>query len=99
ATDDIINAAESGNAQTISGQVTGAAQGDTVTVTLGGNTYTATVQANLSWSVSVPAVHIQALGNGDLTVNASVTNGVGNTGSGSRDITIDANLPGLRVDT
>ncbi|HFI9209109.1 TPA: Ig-like domain-containing protein [Escherichia coli] len=99
ATDDIINAAEAGNAQTISGQVTGAAQGDTVTVTLGGNTYTATVQANLSWSVSVPAADIQALGNGDLTINASVTNGVGNTGSGSRDITIDANLPGLRVDT
>ncbi|HAM2824551.1 TPA: Ig-like domain-containing protein, partial [Escherichia coli] len=99
ATDDIINVAEAGNAQTISGQVTGAAAGDTVTITLGGNTYTATVQANLSWSVSVPAAHIQALGNGDLTVNASVTNGVGNTGSGSRDITIDANLPGLRVDT
>ncbi|HAN8007867.1 TPA: Ig-like domain-containing protein [Escherichia coli] len=99
ATDDIINAAESGNAQTISGQVTGAAQGDTVIVTLGGNTYTATVQSNLSWSVDVPAADIQALGNGDLTVNASVTNGVGNTGSGSRDITIDANLPGLRVDT
>ncbi|EJR3901946.1 Ig-like domain-containing protein [Escherichia coli] len=99
ATDDIINAAESGNAQTISGQVTGAAQGDTVTVTLGGNTYTATVQSNLSWSVDVPAADIQALGNGDLTVNASVINGVGNTGSGSRDITIDANLPGLRVDT
>ncbi|MEK8315004.1 Ig-like domain-containing protein [Escherichia coli] len=99
ATDDIINAAEAGNAQTISGQVTGAAQGDTVTVTLGGNTYTATVQANLSWSVDVPAADIQVLGNGDLTVNASVTNGVGNTGSGSRDITIDANLPGLRVDT
>ena len=99
ASDDIINAAESGVAQTISGQVTGAAAGDTVTVTLGGNTYTATVQANLSWSVSVPAADIQALGNGDLTVNASVTNSVGNTGSGSRDITIDANLPGLRVDT
>ncbi|EMV6554338.1 Ig-like domain-containing protein, partial [Escherichia coli] len=99
ATDDIINAAEAGNAQTISGQVTGAAAGDTVTVTLGGNTYTATVQANLSWSVSVPAADIQALGNGDLTVNASVTNVVGNSGSGSRDITIDANLPGLRVDT
>ncbi|HHI3714873.1 TPA: Ig-like domain-containing protein [Escherichia coli] len=99
ATDDIINAAESGNAQTISGQVTGAAAGDTVTVTLGGNTYTATVQANLSWSVSVPAADIQAIGNGSLTVNASVTNVVGNTGNGSRDITIDANLPGLRVDT
>ncbi len=57
------------------------------------------MQGNLSWSVDVPAADIQAIGNGDLTVNASVTNGVGNTGSGSRDITIDANLPGLRVDT
>ncbi|HBA8422333.1 TPA: Ig-like domain-containing protein [Escherichia coli] len=99
ASDDIINAAELGVAQTISGQVTGAAAGDTVTVTLGGKTYTATVQGNLSWSVDVPAADIQAIGNGDLTVNASVTNGVGNTGSGSRDIVIDANLPGLRVDT
>ncbi len=99
ASDDIINAAESGVAQTISGQVTGAAAGDTVTVTLGGKTYTATVQGNLSWSVDVPVADIQAIGNGELTVNASVTNGVGNTGSGSRDIVIDANLPGLRVDT
>ncbi|EMB4957956.1 BapA-related adhesin SiiEA [Escherichia coli] len=99
ATDDIINAAEAGVAQTISGQVTGAAVGDAVTVTLGGNTYTTTVQPGLSWSVSIPADAIQALGNGDLTVSASVTNQNGNTGSGTRDITIDANLPGLRVDT
>ncbi len=98
ATDDIINAAEAGVAQTISGQVTGAAVGDTVTVTLGGNTYTTTVQPGLSWSVGVPAADIQALGNGDLTVSASVTNENGNTGSGTRDITVDANLPGLRVD-
>lgn len=97
--DDIINAAEAGAGQTISGQVTGAAAGDTVTVTLGGNTYTTTVQSNLSWSVTVPPADLQALGNGDLTITASVTNANGNTGSGSRDITIDANLPGLRVDT
>ncbi len=99
ATDDIINASEAGSAQTISGQVTGAASGSTVTVELGGKTYTATVQADLSWNVSVPAADWQALGNGELTVNASVTNAVGNTGSGTRDITIDASLPGLRVDT
>ncbi len=99
ATDDIINASEAGSAQTISGQVTGAAAGSTVTVELGGKTYTATVQADLSWNVSVPAADWQALGNGELTVNASVTNAVGNTGSVTRDITIDASLPGLRVDT
>ncbi|WP_146691544.1 Ig-like domain-containing protein, partial [Escherichia coli] len=71
--DDIINAAEAGADQTISGVVTRAAAGDTVTVTLGGNTYTTTVQGNLSWSVSVPAADLQALGNGDLTITASVT--------------------------
>ncbi|MSH40006.1 Ig-like domain-containing protein, partial [Escherichia coli] len=85
ATDDIINAAEAGSAQTISGQITGAAAGSTVTVELGGKTYTATVQADLSWNVSIPASDWQALGNGELTVNASVTNAVGNTGSGTRD--------------
>ncbi|GHL19138.1 hypothetical protein ECZU34_34070 [Escherichia coli] len=42
--------------------------------------------------MSVPAADWQALGNGELTVNASVTNAVGNTGSGTRDITIDASL-------
>ena len=99
ASDDIINAAEAGAGQSISGQVTGAAAGDTVTVTLGGATYTATVQANLSWSINVPAAALQALGNGELTISASVTNSVGNTGNGTREITIDANLPGLRVDT
>ncbi|GHL75665.1 hypothetical protein ECZU34_34130 [Escherichia coli] len=89
--DDIINAAEAGADQTISGVVTRAAAGDTVTVTLGGTPprYRAT-----SWSISVPAADLRALGNGDLTINASVTNANGNTGSGTRDITIDANLPG-----
>ncbi len=71
ATDDIINAAEAGSAQTVSGQVTGAAAGSTITLELGGKTYTATVQPDLSWSVSVPATDWQTLGNGELTVNAS----------------------------
>ncbi|HCM9583061.1 TPA: Ig-like domain-containing protein [Enterobacter asburiae] len=99
ATDDVINAAEVAAGQTLSGKVSGAASGDTVTVTIGGNTYTATVQDDLSWSVNVPSTVLTAIGNGDLTVSASVTNGHGNTGTGEREIVIDANLPGLRVDT
>ncbi len=39
--DDIINAAEAGADQTLSGAVTRAVAGDTVTVTLGANSYTA----------------------------------------------------------
>ncbi|WP_049018245.1 Ig-like domain-containing protein [Enterobacter cloacae] len=98
ATDDVINAAEVAAGQTLSGKVSGAASGDTVTISIGGNTYTATVQDDLSWSVNVPSTVLTAIGNGDLTVSASVTNGHGNTGTVERDITIDANLPGLRVD-
>ncbi|MCU6335758.1 Ig-like domain-containing protein, partial [Enterobacter quasiroggenkampii] len=99
ATDDVINAAEVAAGQTLSGKVSGAASGDTVTISIGGNIYTATVQDDLSWSVNVPSSVLTAIGNGDLTVSASVTNGHGNTGTGERDISIDANLPGLRVDT
>ncbi|HAV1629768.1 TPA: Ig-like domain-containing protein [Enterobacter hormaechei subsp. steigerwaltii] len=99
ATDDVINAAEVASGQTMSGKVSGAASGDTVTIGIGGNTYTATVQDDLSWSVNVASDVLTAIGNGDLTVTASVTNGHGNTGTGERDITIDASLPGLRVDT
>ncbi|KAE8276837.1 Ig-like domain-containing protein, partial [Enterobacter sp. C6] len=97
--DDIINAAELAAGQTISGKVVNAEAGNTVTVTIGGNSYTATVQSDLTWSVNVPSDVLTALGNGDLTVSASVTNGVGNSGSAEREIVIDANLPGLRVDT
>ncbi|WP_417306292.1 Ig-like domain-containing protein [Enterobacter roggenkampii] len=97
--DNVINAAEVAAGQTLSGKVANAEAGNTVTVTIGGNTYTATVQSDLTWSVNVPESVLTALGNGDLTVSATVTNGHGNTGTGEREIVIDASLPGLRVDT
>ncbi len=97
--DNVINAAEVAAGQTLSGKVANAEAGNTVTVTIGGNTYTATVQSDLTRSVNVPESVLTALGNGDLTVSATVTNGHGNTGTGERDVTIDASLPGLRVNT
>ncbi|MRT58291.1 Ig-like domain-containing protein [Enterobacteriaceae bacterium RIT693] len=97
--DNILNASEIASGQTLNGTVTGAIKGDVVTIILGGKRYQATVQDDLSWSLPVSKDILTALGNGDLTITASVTNGHGNTGSGSRDIVIDANLPGLRVDT
>ncbi|KLR46927.1 Ig-like domain-containing protein, partial [Enterobacter ludwigii] len=97
--DNVINAAEVAAGQTLSGTVAHAEAGNIVTVTMGGNSWTATVQDDLTWSVNVPSEVLTALGNGGLSVTATVTNGHGNTGSGERDITIDASLPGLRVDT
>ena len=60
--DDILNTSEQGQAQIISGQANGAAEGDVVTVTVGGKTFTGVVQADGSWSVGVPASVIGALG-------------------------------------
>nr|WP_241602887.1 Ig-like domain-containing protein [Rosenbergiella nectarea] len=97
--DDVINASELAAGQILSGKVSAAAAGDTVTVTLGGKTYTATVAKDLTWSVKVPSDDLTAMGNGALTVAASVTNKAGNTGHAEHAISIDANLPGLRVDT
>ncbi|RJK17501.1 hypothetical protein CMV43_06175 [Escherichia coli] len=55
--------------------------GQTVTVTFGGKTYTATVAGDGSWTTSVPAADLAALRDGDATVQASVSNINGNTAS------------------
>lgn len=47
---------------------------------LGGQTYTTTVQDDLTWSLPLTQSQLTALGNGELTVSASVTNVHGNTG-------------------
>ncbi|MDU7098663.1 MAG: Ig-like domain-containing protein, partial [Enterobacter sp.] len=60
---------------------------------------TATVGSDLTWSVKIPSADLKAFGDGDLTFTASVTNSHGNTGTGERDININAQLPGLRVNT
>lgn len=46
--DDVINAAELATGQTISGTVVNAEAGNTVTVSVGGHNYTATVQSDLT---------------------------------------------------
>ncbi|MBN6046770.1 Ig-like domain-containing protein, partial [Citrobacter sp. ku-bf4] len=85
--DDLLNAAEVAADQTITGKVSNAAEGDTVKVTLNGTDYTATVAADLTWSVTVPAADLALLTDGNVTVSAEVTAANGNTGSATRDIT------------
>ncbi|MBF9273234.1 Ig-like domain-containing protein, partial [Enterobacter hormaechei] len=91
--DDVINVAEHNQAQIISGSATGAAAGDTVTVTIGGQSYTTVLDAAGNWSVGVPANVISGLSDGSVTVTASVTDAAGNTGSGTHNVTVDTGLP------
>ncbi|EOQ2406195.1 Ig-like domain-containing protein [Escherichia coli] len=99
ATDDIINAAEAGVAQTISGQVTGAEDGDTVTITLGGNTYTATVGSNLTWSVGVTAAQVSAWPAGTVNIAVSGESSAGNSVSITHPVTVDLTPAAITINT
>ncbi|TQI78977.1 Ig-like protein group 3 [Serratia fonticola] len=95
---DVLDGAEVKTAQTISGSTTHVQAGQTVTVTLNGKTYTATVLADGSWSTSVPAADLALLTNGQTTITASVSDSAGNPASASHDVTVDTSLSGLSID-
>ncbi len=89
AQDDALNIAEAGQAQPFSGVAAGAAQGDSIVVTLNGKTYNTTVTgANGEWSVDIPAADLQALPNGQAQFSVTVTDAAGNTATATRPITV-----------
>lgn len=99
ALDDVLNASEVSTTQTISGSVIGGAAGETVTVNVGGTLYQVLLASDNTWSVDIPSAMWNAIGDGALTISASISDAAGNTGEASRDISIAAGLPGLRVAT
>src|SRR5690606_33885748 len=91
--DDIVNAAESGADVTVSGTVGGdVAEGDTVTVTVGENSYEAQVGAGGTWSVAIAGSVLAA--NGQVGASVTTTDGAGNsaTADASRDYTVDTEV-------
>lgn len=97
--DNILNAAEAALGLPITG--TGPA-GLTVTVTVGGKPYTALVQENNTWSLTVPAADLKAITtDGPLLINATVTDAQGNVSNAAIDpaISLEINhLPVLTLD-
>ncbi|MDE8742315.1 Ig-like domain-containing protein [Pectobacterium polaris] len=101
-TDDYLNLAESGRLLTISGSSQNVEQNQQVTITLNGKTYLATVGADGSWSVQVPATDVGNIPDGKQTVSASVTDVSGNPGSATHSITVITdvtNLPAITIAT
>ena len=80
--DDIVNAAEAGGNVAITGTTTGAANGDTVTLTINSVNYTGTVSGG-AFSISVPGAALVA--DADWTIQASVStaDAAGNVGTGT----------------
>ena len=74
--DDIISAAEVGTNIAITGSTGGdVAPGDTVTLTVNGNTYTGLVDASNNFSIDVAGTDLRD--DADTTIDASVTTSVG----------------------
>lgn len=96
--DDIINYQESQSALTISGNSQRVQAGQTVTVNLHGKNYQGVVQADGSWSVSVPAADVQTLPQGNNVINASVNDVAQNPASATHNVTVDTQPPLLIVD-
>jgi Ice-binding-like/Bacterial Ig-like domain len=84
-------AVTSNTAPTISG-TTDVEAPAVVTVTIGGNTLTAT-PSNGTWSVASPI-----LANGTYPVVASVADAAGNPGSATQQLTVDTVLPVISID-
>src|SRR4029077_14283109 len=80
--DDIINAAEAGANVAITGSVGGVAgPGDTVILTVNGNTYTGTVAVGNTFSINVAGADLAA--DADFTIDASIAkaDAAGNVGT------------------
>ncbi|QEM80487.2 Ig-like domain-containing protein [Halomonas binhaiensis] len=95
--DDIVDAAEHGQALTVSGTSTNLPQGDRVNVELNGKAYTATVAADGSWSVDVASADVAALADGDYTVKATATDAAGNEATAQHDFSVAASVPTVTI--
>ncbi len=98
ATGDVLNAVAHGAALPIAGTAAGA-DGQTVTIGLNGQQYTATVVAG-AWSVTVPRLDVSALANlQHYQVTAGVTDVHGNvSATAQRDLGVAITPPSVAID-
>lgn len=94
----MLNATEKGSDLTLSGQTQGVEAGQTVVVKFADQTFTAQVQQDGSWSLTVPASAMDTLIDGRAQVSVSVTNINGNTADASRVVTVDTLPPAITLD-
>ncbi|QEM83228.1 Ig-like domain-containing protein [Halomonas binhaiensis] len=97
--DGLLNAAEAQMPLSVTGSVNNASAGDEVVVSVLDREYTGVVDAQGQWSVDVPADIWQRLTDGDISVTATVTNAGGNSGSATREMTLDTQIPSVAINT
>ncbi|PLR40841.1 hypothetical protein CYR55_06070 [Chimaeribacter californicus] len=96
--DNLINGAELQSDQVITGSSENVEGGQTLSLKIGSVTYTTQIQPGGGWSLSVPAEDLAALGDGGLTLRASVTDAAGHRATASRNLNIQSERDGLSID-
>ncbi|KFX13012.1 hypothetical protein JV35_20010, partial [Pectobacterium betavasculorum] len=93
--DNVVNAAESGQTISVTGQVGNEVQaGDAITVTVGSETYQTTVNADgKTWSVNVPGSVLAANGDVSATVTTRDTAGNVTTANTTHTYGVDTDAP------
>ncbi|WP_251977996.1 tandem-95 repeat protein, partial [Salinicola avicenniae] len=100
ASDDLLNASEAGQSLILSGRVGGDARvGDTVTLLVGSESYSATVNADLTFRVAVAGSTLAANSGAAVTAVISQADAAGNVGTAtsSRAYTVDTAAPQLSI--
>ncbi|CAD5109273.1 Ig-like domain-containing protein [Zestomonas carbonaria] len=94
--DDVVNAVEMGNLTEISGTTSGAT-GKPVKVTINGVVYDAQVSGD-SWTLEVNSdIRNYLLTQGAKPIVATVDDGIGNTATANRSLTIDTLAPSIAI--
>ncbi|MCU9699712.1 hypothetical protein CR073_024720, partial [Escherichia coli] len=83
----------------ITGGSSGLNTGAALTVTINGVAYAATVQADGSWSVGIPATNVSAWPAGTLTVDVAGQSSAGNPVSVSHPFTVDLTAVAISINT
>ena len=82
----------------LSGSTINVEENQTVYITFGGKSYTATVDASGNWTATVPSADLGSLKDGDASVQVSVTNVNGNSASAGREYSVDATAPTVSIE-
>lgn len=95
--DGVIDAGERASGVTLSGTATNVTAGQTVTITLGNDTFTGVVDSAGRWEVNLPADALAGLANGAYTVTAVVSDAAGNSASLDRGFSVNTDISALTV--
>lgn len=96
--DGVLNGIEAGQEQTLKGTTGVTGPGQTVTVSIGGQAYTGTVDNSGNWQVQIPSSGLQNLPSGsNTTVTVEVSDAAGNKNVLTKPVPVDTTPPTLTL--